>query len=38
VLDRGVPVDLLVTDLVMPGLRGSAVAVEAERRRPDCRS
>jgi signal transduction histidine kinase/CheY-like chemotaxis protein len=34
VLDRDVPVDLLVTDFAMPGLRGSALAVEAERRRP----
>ena len=34
VLDREGPVDLLVTDFAMPGLRGSALAVEAERRRP----
>jgi CheY-like chemotaxis protein len=33
-LDRGGPVDLLVSDLAMPGLDGVALIREARRRRP----
>lgn len=34
VIDRGDDVDILVTDLVMPGMRGSDLLAEARRRRP----
>lgn len=33
-LDTGEPVDLLVTDLTMPGMDGVAMIREAQRRRP----
>jgi CheY-like chemotaxis protein len=33
-LDSGEPVDLLITDLTMPGMDGVAVIREAQRRRP----
>jgi PAS domain S-box-containing protein len=33
-LDAGVPVDVLVTDLAMPGMSGLATIREAQRRRP----
>ena len=37
ILDRGTPVDLLFTDLVLPGLTGQALAEAARQRRPDLR-
>jgi CheY-like chemotaxis protein len=36
VIDRGEPVDLLFTDIIMPGgLTGPALAAEVRKRRPD---
>jgi len=35
ILDRGDPVDIMIADIVMPGLQGGALASEARRRRPD---
>jgi signal transduction histidine kinase/ActR/RegA family two-component response regulator len=35
ILDRGEPVDIMIADIVMPGLQGGALASEARRRRPD---
>ena len=35
VLDRGEAVDIMVADIIMPGLHGVALAFEARRRRPD---
>ncbi|MGY3696345.1 signal transduction histidine kinase/CheY-like chemotaxis protein [Bradyrhizobium sp. USDA 3240] len=38
VLDSGVPVDLLFTDVIMPGaINGRDLATEAQKRRPDLR-
>jgi CheY-like chemotaxis protein len=37
-LDSGQPVDLLVTDLSMPGMDGIALIREAQRRRPGLRA
>jgi signal transduction histidine kinase len=34
ILDGGREIDVLVTDLVMPGMRGSELAIEARLRRP----
>ncbi len=34
IIDQGTNIDILVTDLVMPGMHGSALAAEARRRRP----
>jgi CheY-like chemotaxis protein len=34
ILDRGEPVDIMIADMVMPGLHGPALASEARRRRP----
>ncbi|CAN7360885.1 response regulator [Phenylobacterium sp. LjRoot225] len=35
ILDSGCAVDVLVTDLVMPGMSGSALSLQARKRRPN---
>jgi two-component system cell cycle sensor histidine kinase/response regulator CckA len=35
ILDRGEPIDLLISDVVMPGMDGPAVVREARKSRPD---
>jgi CheY-like chemotaxis protein/two-component sensor histidine kinase len=35
IIDRGEQIDVLVTDLVMPGMHGFTLAAEAHRRRPN---
>jgi DNA-binding NtrC family response regulator len=37
VIDRNIPLDLLVTDVIMPGLNGFSLARMARMRRPDLR-
>jgi len=34
IMDRGCEIGVLVTDLIMPGMRGTELATEARRRRP----